>query len=64
MTGDVVWCVINAFKDMGATDDDLRAEVDRLCTDEAYFDEWCRKLPEWNPDAAFYALIEDPCMYI
>ena len=37
----------------------LVAEAARLCADRAYFDSWCRELPELNPRVAFYERVHD-----
>lgn len=61
-TKDIVDFVVAAFRDMGASAEDLDAQVARLRADRAYFDEWCRALLEWSPSAAYYSRVHDPMM--
>ena len=49
----VVYFVLEMFTQMGMTGEEFFLERRKLVTDEAYFSNWCRTLPDWCDDA-FY----------
>jgi hypothetical protein len=46
---DLITTVLRAFKDMGASDEELAVERCRLDNDPEYFYEWVVCLPNWFP---------------
>ena len=49
----VVYFVLDVFTQMGMTEEEFFLERQKLVTDEPYFSNWCRSLPDWC-DGAFY----------
>jgi hypothetical protein len=45
---DLIHSVLEAFKDMGASDEQLEGEACRLDHDPDYFKEWVVYLPKWH----------------
>ena len=39
--------VLQCFSDMGATEDELANERERLMTDDTYYKEWCDDIGSW-----------------
>ena len=48
---------LDLFKDMGMSDTDFLQEREKLVTNNSYFDFWCRDLPNWCPDLAYFVKI-------
>lgn len=55
---DLIQEVLECFRAMGATEEDIAADHSQLLTNEQYFAEWCQDMPLWH-SGAFYAEFEN-----
>ena len=55
----VIDAVLESFRQMGASEEEIKEEVTKLVTDPNYFSTWCRHLPNWCPDLAYYIRYQD-----
>jgi hypothetical protein len=50
----IVYKTLELFKDMGMPDSQFLHERKKLVTDESYFNFWCRDIPNWCPEVAYF----------